>query len=378
MNRLWKTFVWWAPVALLTACEKSATSTSQGMPAPQVGVITVATEPLKMTTTLAGRTSASLEAEVRPQVSGILLQRFFNEGAKVTKGQPLYQIDPAPYQASLDSAKASLANAQASLKSARALAERYQDLVQSQAVSKQDYDDAAAQYQQAIAAVDTAKAAVTSAQINLEYTKVIAPISGRAGKSNFTVGALVTANQSTALVNVQQFDPMFVDVTESTAQLSRLRRAWDSGQLVRSKEDNAQVRLLFDDGSQYEPQGTFEFADINVNPTTSSFTIRTVFPNPKDILLPGMFVRAELVTGTRAEAILVPAKGVSRNAAGAASVLLVNAKNEVIQQPIQVDGMVNGQWLVTDGLSAGDKVIVEGLQFVRPGMPVGGVHNVDK
>ncbi|WP_035386910.1 efflux RND transporter periplasmic adaptor subunit [Ferrimonas senticii] len=375
----WQTRVhWWMVLAvatLLSACGE-APPQQQGFPPPQVGVITVTPEPLKMTTTLAGRTLASLEAEVRPQVSGILLERLFTEGALVEQGQQLYQIDPAPYQADLARAKADITKARANLKTAKAKAERFQILVNSQAVSKQDFDDAQAQFEQAQAQIDTAEAALETATINLQYTKVFAPISGRVGRSSVTAGALVTANQSQPLVTIQQFDPIFVDVTESTGALTELRRAWASGELVRNQSDAAEVSLLFEDGSRYQQKGEFQFADINVNPSTGTFTIRTTFANPDELLLPGMFVRAELVTGTRENAILIPAKGVSRTPTGAATVMVLNSDNVVEARPVTVGEMRGNSWLVLSGLSSGERVILEGLQFVRPGAPVGGVEQL--
>ncbi|WP_298444100.1 efflux RND transporter periplasmic adaptor subunit [uncultured Ferrimonas sp.] len=374
MNK-WLMVIGMAVLWLLAGCEQPPQQ-QQGFPPPQVGVMTVASAPLQLSSILAGRTHASLEAEVRPQVSGILLQQLFTEGAEVTQGQQLYQIDPATYQAELARAEADLSKARANLKSAKAKAERYQILVSSKAVSKQDYDDAEAQYEQAQADVNTAQAAKRSATINLEYTKVYAPISGRAGKSGVTAGALVTANQSDALVTVQQFDPMYVDVSESSGELHQLRRAWASGEIVHTDADGANVSLYFDSGEKYGRVGAFKFADINVNPSTGTFTIRTTFPNPDGELLPGMFVRAELVKGTKQDAILIPAKGVSRTATGEASVMLVGADNVVEQRTVEVSQMIGSSWLLQSGLSNGDRVILEGLQFVRPGAPVGGVQEL--
>lgn len=359
-------------IGFLSAC--GGEKPQQGPPpAAEVGVITLKTQPVTLSVQLAGRTRASLQAEVRPQISGIVLERNFAEGAMVQEGQQLYLIDPAPFEADLDRAKADLAKASANLKTAKNRADRYANLVAARAVSQQDYDDALANFQQAQADVATAQAAMETAVINLNYTKVYAPITGLAGRSTVTVGALVTANQGDPLVTVQQFDPMFVDVTESSRALNQLRRDWASGALI--KQDSAKVKLYFDDNDLYEHEGTFEFADINVDTGTGTFTIRTAFPNPDSVLLPGMFVRAELVRGVVPEGLLVPARGVTRNAKGDATVMVVN-NDKVEQRVVQVEQMVGQDWLVRQGLAAGDKVILEGLQFIRPGVPVGTVREV--
>ncbi|MBY6185357.1 efflux RND transporter periplasmic adaptor subunit [Marinobacter hydrocarbonoclasticus] len=360
--------------ALLAACGKDA-PTQGPPPAAEVGVITLKPQPVTLSVQLAGRTKASLDAEVRPQISGIVLQQSFVEGGMVEEGQQLYQIDPAPFIADLDRAKADLAKARANMKTARNRADRYENLVAARAVSQQDYDDALANFQQAQADVATAQAAVTSASINLDYTKVYAPITGLAGRSTVTVGALVTANQGEPLVTVQQFDPMFVDVSESSRALNRLRREWASGELVR--QDGAKVKLYFDDNDLYDQEGVFKFADINVDTGTGTFTIRTTFPNPDNVLLPGMFVRAELVKGVVPDGLLVPARGVTRNAKGEATVMVV-ANNTVEQRVVEAEQMVGQSWLISEGLSPGDKVILEGLQFVRPGVPVGTIRELDQ
>ncbi len=342
-------------------------------PAAEVGVITLKAQPVTLSVQLAGRTKASLQAEVRPQISGIVLEQNFIEGAMVEEGQQLYLIDPAPFVAELDRAKADLAKARANMKTAKNRADRYANLVAARAVSQQDYDDALASFQQAEADVATAQAAVETAEINLDYTKVYAPITGLAGRSNVTVGALVTANQGDPLVTVQQFDPMFVDVTESSRALNRLRRDWASGALIR--QDAAKVKLYFDNNDLYEHEGAFKFADINVDTGTGTFTIRTAFPNPDSILLPGMFVRAELVKGVVPEGLLVPARGVTRNAKGEATVMVVT-NNTVEQRVVEVEQMVGQSWLVRHGLAEGDQVILEGLQYVRPGAPVGTIREL--
>ncbi|MBW3163535.1 efflux RND transporter periplasmic adaptor subunit [Ferrimonas balearica] len=368
--RLWAGLL----VSSLAACGGEAPQ--QGPPpAAEVGVITLQAQPVTLSVQLAGRTKASLEAEVRPQISGIVLERNFTEGSMVQEGQQLYLIDPAPYIADLNRAQADLSKAAANVKTAKNRADRYETLVAARAVSQQDYDDALANYQQAQADVATARAAVTSAEINLDYTKVYAPITGLAGLSTVTVGALVTANQGDPLVTVQQFDPMFVDVTESSRALNRIRRQWASGELVR--QDSAKVRLYFDDNDLYDQEGVFQFADINVDTGTGTFTIRTTFPNPDNVLLPGMFVRAEMVKGIVPNGLLVPARGVTRNAKGEATVMVVE-DDKVAQRVVDAEQMVGQNWLIRSGLKAGDKVILEGLQFVRPGVPVGTVRELDQ
>ncbi|ADN75964.1 efflux transporter, RND family, MFP subunit [Ferrimonas balearica DSM 9799] len=368
--RLWAGLL----VGSLAACGGEAPQ--QGPPpAAEVGVITLQAQPVTLSVQLAGRTKASLEAEVRPQISGIVLERNFTEGSMVQEGQQLYLIDPAPYIADLNRAQADLSKAAANVKTAKNRADRYETLVAARAVSQQDYDDALANYQQAQADVATARAAVTSAEINLDYTKVYAPITGLAGRSTVTVGALVTANQGDPLVTVQQFDPMFVDVTESSRALNRIRRQWASGELVR--QDSAKVRLYFDDNDLYDQEGVFQFADINVDTGTGTFTIRTTFPNPDNVLLPGMFVRAEMVKGIVPNGLLVPARGVTRNAKGEATVMVVE-DDKVAQRVVDAEQMVGQNWLIRSGLKAGDKVILEGLQFVRPGVPVGTVRELDQ
>ncbi|GAA4903311.1 efflux RND transporter periplasmic adaptor subunit [Ferrimonas pelagia] len=369
--------VWWCTALLMGAIgcsEQQAPSTEA--PPVDVGAMTVQAQPVTLTTTLAGRTKASLEAEVRPQISGIVLEQDFEEGALVEKGQQLYLIDPAPYEAQLQQANAELSQSRANLKAAKARAERYQVLVDSRAVSKQDYDDAQAQYQQALASVETAKASVDTAKINLGYTRVYAPIAGLAGRSSVTPGALVSASQSQALVTVQQFDPMYVDVSESSRELNALRRAWASGDVIRQEGEAAQVHLSFDDGSAYEHLGEFKFADINVDVSTGTFTIRTTFPNPDSILLPGMFVRATLVQGVLPNGVLIPARGVSRNAKGEATVVIVSAENTAESRAVVAEQMIGQAWLVTDGLANGDRVVLEGLQYLRPGVAIGTVNEL--
>ncbi len=348
-----------------------------GAPPIEVGALTLKSQPVTLTSVLAGRTKASLEAEVRPQISGIILEQNFREGAQVEKGQQLYLIDPAPFEARLVQAKASLSRARANLKTAKARSERYQILVDSRAVSRQDFDDAQAQYFQALADVETALASVETAQIDLDYTRVYAPITGLAGRSTVTPGALVTASQVQELVTVQQFDPIFVDVTESSRELNALRRAWANGDIERVDDKAAAIVLYFDDGTRYEHQGEFKFADINVDVTTGTFTIRTTFPNPDYLLLPGMFVRAELVRGRMPKGFLVPARGVTRNAKGEATLMVLDKDNRVEERVVQAAQLIGQSWLVTEGVTEGDRVILEGLQYVRTGVTVTQVNPIE-
>ncbi|GAA3881222.1 efflux RND transporter adaptor subunit AcrA [Gibbsiella dentisursi] len=322
-----------------------------------------------MTTDLPGRTAAYRVAEVRPQVSGIILKRNFVEGSDIKAGESLYQIDPATYQATYDSAKGDLAKAEAAAAFARQTLNRYKPLLGTNYISKQDYDDATSTLQQANAAVIAAKAAVETARINLAYTKVTSPISGRIGKSAFTEGALVTSAQTTALATVQQLDPMYVDVTQSSNDFLRLKQELANGSL-KQENGKARVKLLLENGQEYDQEGSLEFSDVTVDETTGSITIRAVFPNPNDTLLPGMFVRARLDEGVRDNALLVPQQGVTRNPRGQATALVVGADNKVELRNLQADQAIGDKWLVTDGLKSGDRVIVTGLMKVKPGVPV--------
>ncbi len=352
---------------MLTSCSKAPKSPPPAGP-PEVGVVTVQPQRVTLTTELSGRTTAQLIAEVRPQVGGIILKRLFTEGSDVKAGQVLYQIDPAVFQAAFASAKASQARAEANLNSVRLKAERYRDLVGMKAVSQQDNDDAQAQFKQAEADVASTKAAVETARINLAYTKITSPISGRIGRSSVTTGALVTASQSAALATVQQLDSMYVDVTQSTADMLKLKQNLANG--VLKKSSSAQVKLLLEDGSAYPLSGTLKFSEVTVDQSTGSVTLRAVFPNPKQALLPGMFVRAILVEGVNENAILVSQRGVTRNPKGDAMVMTVGADEKVEPRPIKVVRTVGDSWLVSDGLKAGDRVILEGLQKARPGTVV--------
>ena len=355
--------------ALLAGCHQGA---APGQAAPQIAeveVIRVQPQSVNLTTELAGRTSPFLVSEVRPQVGGILQKRLFVEGADVKAGQPLYQIDPATYKATLDSAQASLNKAEANLVAAKSKATRYGELSTIQAVSKQDLEDAQSSLGQGQADVDVAKATLQTARINLGFTSVIAPISGRVAKSNVTPGALVTANQETALTTIQQLDPIYVDVTQSSAELLRLRHQWESGMLKKAGENQAEVKLVLEDGSSYALNGKLAFTDITVSQTTGTVTLRAVFPNPKGVLLPGMYVRAVLEQGVDDRAILVPQRSVSRDSKGNPMVLVLGRDGKVEVRNIEADQTQGDQWLVHKGLNAGDQVIVNGLQKIRPGMP---------
>jgi len=357
----------------LSACDKPQAEAAQegaALPPQQVGIVTVKAQRVSLTTELPGRTAAYMISEVRPQVGGIVLKRFFQEGSDVKAGQILYQIDPATYQAAYDNAKAALAKAKANLTSIRSKAQRYKELVSINAVSRQDYDDAAANQQAAEADINADQAALESARINLDYTKVTAPISGRIGKSVFTPGALVTAGQADALARVQQLDPIYVDVTQSTADVLRLRRDFASGRLQRTGDNQAKVKLVLEDGTPYGEEGSLQFSDITVDQTTGSITLRAVFPNPNDELLPGMYVRAVLEEGVDDHAILVPQQGVSRDAKGNPIAMVVEANGAVGQRILKTERALGDQWLVSDGLKAGDRLIVEGLQRIHPGMQV--------
>ncbi|EIX2687052.1 multidrug efflux RND transporter periplasmic adaptor subunit AcrA [Salmonella enterica] len=352
----------------LTGCDDKQDQQG-GQQMPEVGVVTLKTEPLQITTELPGRTVAYRIAEVHPQVSGIILKRNFVEGSDIEAGVSLYQIDPATYQATYDSAKGDLAKAQAAANIAELTVKRYQKLLGTQYISKQEYDQALADAQQATAAVVAAKAAVETARINLAYTKVTSPISGRIGKSSVTEGALVQNGQASALATVQQLDPIYVDVTQSSNDFLRLKQELANGSL-KQENGKAKVDLVTSDGIKFPQSGTLEFSDVTVDQTTGSITLRAIFPNPDHTLLPGMFVRARLQEGTKPTALLVPQQGVTRTPRGDATVLVVGADNKVETRQIVANQAIGDKWLVTDGLKAGDRVVVSGLQKVRPGAQV--------
>jgi len=356
---------------VVAGCGKQSSTAAKapGTP-PEVGVIVVQPQRVALTSELSGRTSAYLIAEVRPQVGGIIQKRLFTEGSDVKADEVLYQIDPASYQAAFNSAKAALARAEANLIPIRLKAGRYEELVKINAVSQQDYDDASAGLKQVEADVEASKAAVETARINLAYTKVTAPISGRIGRSSVTNGALVTASQPAALATIQQLSPIYVDVTQSSAELLRLKQNLASGLLKSNGAAQATVNLLLEDGSAYPLPGTLKFSEVTVDQSTGSITLRAIFPNPKQTLLPGMFVRAILEEGVSERAILVPQRGVSRNPDGSAMVMVVGSEDKVEPKIIKVVRTVGDNWLVSEGLKAGDRVILEGLQKARPGTPV--------
>jgi membrane fusion protein (multidrug efflux system) len=303
-------------------------------------------------------------------VSGVVLKRLFMEGSEVKAGQPLYQIDPAPFQASYDTAKAMLEHAQAELTTAKLLAERYKPLVEVNAVSRQQYDNAVASALQAQADVDSGNASVETARINLAYTHVLSPISGRTSRSSVTEGALVTANQTTALVIVTQLDPIYVDVTQPTTVLLRLQRELEAGDLVNRGGNAAAVELKLEDGSEYGREGSLRFSEVTVDQTTGSVTVRAEFPNPSHLLLPGMFVRARIQEGVRQQALLVPEQGVTHDQRGEPVALIVGIGNKVEQRSLQTDRVVGDKWLVISGVKTGDRVVVSGVQKALPGAEV--------
>ncbi|MBN2887081.1 MAG: efflux RND transporter periplasmic adaptor subunit [Chromatiaceae bacterium] len=347
-----------------------AIAAPEAQPMPEVGVVEVRARPWMLSTELPGRIIAARIAEVRPQVGGIIQERLFEEGSQIEEGQLLYQIDPALYRAALASAEAELARAQAVEARARLKAERNANLVKSRAVSQEEYDDAAAALLEAKAGVAVAEAALAAARINLDYTQVRAPIAGRIGRSVVTEGALVTANQELALATLQSLDPIYVDLSQSSTQLLRLRRALEDGRLQRAQSEAPRVTLTLEDGSQYAESGRLEFSEVTVDQGTGAVTLRAIFPNPDHLLLPGMFVRARVEEGVRADAILVPQQGVQRDRRGNPSALVVNAENQVEQRELRIDRAVGNHWLIDAGLEAGDRLIVEGVQKVRPGAQV--------
>lgn len=357
-------------VALMTAgCGHKADMPAP--PPPDVGVVTIRAQAVELNTELPGRITSYRVAEVRPQVSGVVLKRRFNEGGDVEAGQPLYQIDPAPFQAAYDSSAASLAHAQAAQTSARLLAERYQPLAEATAVSKQDLDNAVAAQKQAEADVIAAKAALETARINLDYTHVTAPIPGRIGRSAVTEGALVTANQTQALAVIQQLDPIYVDVNQPSAVLLRLRRELETGTLKQIGDNQAEVHLILEDGTPYGAAGKLQFTEVTVDQSTGSVTLRAVFPNPKHLLLPGMFARERISEGMAQNALLVPQQGVTHNQRGEPVAWVVGADDTVAQRVLKTERAIGDKWLVSEGIQAGDRVIVEGSQRVQqPGMKV--------
>ena len=357
----------------LVGCSKDPKEAEQGaaaqkMPPTEVGVIVAQPQSVEQSVELSGRTSAYQISDVRPQTSGVILKRLFAEGSFVNEGQPLYQIDSSINRANLDSAKAALVRQQANLNALEIKANRYRQLVGINAVSKQEYDDLVAQIKLAEADIAASNAAVKNAQIDLGYSTVRSPISGQSGRSSVTAGALVTANQANALVTIQQLDPIYVDISQSSAELLRLRQQLSQGSIDRS--NNTKVRLKLEDGSFYAVEGNLAFSDASVNPETGSITLRAVFSNPNHLLLPGMFANAQIVQGVIPNAYLIPQAAITRTPTGQAMAMLVNAKGQVEARPITTTGAQGQNWIVTQGLQTGDKVIVDGIAKVKPEQPV--------
>ena len=359
-----------AGMLMMTGCKQQPSAGGPPPATPEVGVVTITTTPVTLTMELPGRISPHMLAEVRPQVGGIIQKRLFTEGSDVKAGQVLYQIDPATYQAARASAKAALARAEANLTTVRLKADRFRELVAIKAVSQQEYDDANALLKQVGADVAASQAAVDTARINVDYTSVKAPISGRIGRSTVTDGALVTASQTAAMATIQQLDPVYVDVTQSSAEILRLKRNLATGEIKGKNGGQAKVKLVLEDGSSYPQEGTLKFSEVAVEQETGSVTLRALFPNPNQLLLSGMFVRAILEEGVKEDAILVPQRGVTRNPAGNAMVMVVGAEEKVEPHVIKVARTVGDNWLVTEGLKVGDRVILEGTQKARPGTAV--------
>jgi membrane fusion protein (multidrug efflux system) len=364
------------PVVMLTClllggCQQESKKAVMAAPGPvEVDVVTVTPQVAELAVELPGRTAAFRVAEVRPQVNGIIKQRLFVEGSEVTAGQLLYQIDPAVYQAKVDSADASLARARAVEHSTKLKAERYKVLVKTKAVSELDQIEIEATWKQAVADVASAEAALNSARIDLNYTRVTAPISGRIGKTMISEGALVTAQQSTALATIQQLDPLYVDVTQSSMDLLKLKKDLSSGAVAGDTDMRREVAIILEDGSQYAETGSLEFSDVTVDQTTGGITLRAIVANPRGDLLPGMFVRANIVSGMKADAILIPALSVSRNVKGQAVVMVVNDESNVEARIIESGRNIGDKVMVNAGLKGGEKVIVAGLQKVKPGVAV--------
>lgn len=372
----------WAPA--LTACalatsialvgcsdkpkDAEQAAAAQKMPPTEVGVIVAQPESVEQSVELSGRTSAYQISEVRPQASGVILKRLFTEGSFVREGQPLYEIDANTNRANLDSAKAALIRQKANLNALQVKADRYRQLVGINAVSKQEFDDLQAQVKLAQADVSSSEAALKNAQINLGYSTVRSPISGQSGRSSVTAGALVTANQPEALVTIQQLDPIYVDINQSSAELLRLRQQLSQGNIDRS--NNTKVRLKLEDGSTYPVEGQLAFSDASVNPDTGTITVRAVFSNPNQLLLPGMYATAQIVQGVIPNAILVPQAAITRTPTGQATAMVVNAKNVVETRQIETSGVQGKNWIVTKGLQTGEKVIVDGVAKVKDGATV--------
>jgi len=365
-NRIFPMLGILASATLILGCGKQAAP----RPPSEVSVITVQTGRAVLTSELPGRVSAFLVAEVHPQVSGIITKRLFTEGSDVKAGTILYQIDPSPFQAVCASAEAGLARAEANLLPLKKRVERYKELLAIHAVGQQDYDDAFSALQQAEAEVKSLKAGVDSAKINLGYTRIAAPISGRTGRSTVTPGALATAYQGAAFTTIQQLDQVYVDSPQSSSNLLQIQRNLASNRLKGGTPDQAKVKLILEDGTPYKQLGILKFSEITVDPSTGSQTLRMVFPNPGHVLLPGMYVRAVVEEGVVEQAILVPQSGVTHDPKGAAIAMVVDASNKVEQRTLKIDRAIGDQWLVLEGLGAGDRLVMEGLQKIRPGATV--------
>jgi membrane fusion protein (multidrug efflux system) len=354
----------------MASCQPEQQAASMPPAAPTVSVVTLQPQPVLLTTELPGRTSAYRIAEIRPQVNGLIQKRIFTEGTEVQAGDLLYQIDPAPFRAALKNAEAALVRSEANLPAIRSRTERYKELLADKAVSQQEYDDVAAALHQLEADIQYGKATVETARINLAYTRITAPISGRIGRSNVTEGAIVTAYQPVALATIQQLDPIFVDVPQSTTELLRLKRRLADGRLNRNDASQEAVSLILPDSTAYPLAGVLQSQEVSVDPTTGSVTLRAVFPNPDSVLLPGMFVQTVIKEGVNQAAILVPQQGVSRDRKGNPTALIVDAESKTALRMLTVDRAVGDQWLVSAGLAPGDRVIVEGLKMLRPGTEV--------
>ena len=364
-----------AAAALLASCGKDAGGPP---PPPEVGVLTLAPRAIAITDQLPGRTTAYRVAEVRPQVTGIVQKRMFVEGGEVKAGEQLYQIDPGSYRAAFSSAQAALKRAEAQAVTAKLLQERYAPLMAANAVSQQENDEAIAARARAEADVAAARAQVESARINVVYTQLLSPINGRIGRALVTEGALVTSGQQSPLATVQQLDPIYVDITQSSTELLRLQRQLANGELVKNEKNEAEVALTLEDGTAYAERGRLKVSEVSVDPSTGSVTLRAVFPNPRRELLPGMFVRAQLTRGTRQAALLVPQRGVSHNSMGEATVVVVESDNKVAERVVTADRAIAGEWLITAGLKPGERVVLDGLQKVRPGAVVKPVPSAEE
>ncbi|WP_277588655.1 efflux RND transporter periplasmic adaptor subunit [Pseudomonas chlororaphis] len=355
--------------AALSACDQASTAEEQA-PLAKVRIETVETRPLSISSELSGRIAAPRIAEVRARVAGVVLQRTFREGTDVKQGDVLFRIDPAPFKADLDSALASLRKAEANAFQARLQEQRYAQLIADQAISAQEYDNARANARQTAADVAANQAAVQRARLNLGYATVTAPISGRVGRALVTEGALVGQNETTPLALIQQLDPIHADLTQSTRELNDLRRAFRAGQLQQVGQDQAKATLIQDDGSLYPLPGKLLFADLSVDPSTGQIILRSEFPNPDLDLLPGSFIRVRLEQAVNRQGISVPQRAIQRDSAGIAQVLLVDAEQRVVQRPVQLGAVQQDRWIVSEGLKAGDRIVVEGLQHARPGEKV--------